>query len=95
MINGELNMTAEECIERIEEILGKDITVSEVPQFLMDGTSITIMYPVGKETLMRLVEISDIIKEWRKKNKNKSKNMEIEYVLGELKNVDPSELERY
>ena len=58
-------MTAEECIGRIEEILEKDITVSEVPQFHVDGTSTTIMYPVGKETLMRLVEISNIIREWR------------------------------
>ena len=58
-------MTAEECIDKIAKVLSRDITVSEVPQFHVDGTSTTIMYPVGKETLMRLVEISNIIREWR------------------------------
>jgi hypothetical protein len=58
-------MTAEECIERIEEVLSREITVCNRPEFHIDGTSTTIAFPGGKETLERLFEIGNIIREWR------------------------------
>ena len=58
-------MTAEECIGRIEEVLSREITICNKPEFHIDGTSTTIAYPGGKETLERLIEISNIIREWK------------------------------
>ncbi len=59
-------MTAEECIDRITEVLSKDITMSDGPNFQIDGRSTNIIYHGGKETLNRLVEISSIINEYKK-----------------------------
>ena len=65
---GELNMTAEECIDRITEVLSRDITISDGPHFQVDGRSTNIIYPGGKDTLERLFEIGSIIKEYKKGN---------------------------
>ena len=64
-------MTAEECIERIMQVLSKDITVSEGTQFHIDGSSTTIINP-GMDLLDRLMDISSIIKKYYKKE-NKAK----------------------
>ena len=58
-------MTAEECIDRITEILSRDITIAEGPHFQIDGRSTNIIYPDGKESLERLFEIGNIIKEYK------------------------------
>ena len=58
-------MTPEECIERIEGILSREITISDRPQFHVDGSSTQVVYQGGKETLERLIEISYVIKQWR------------------------------
>ena len=62
-------MTAEECIDKIIEVLSRDITISDGPHFQVDGRSTNIIYPGGKDTLERLFEISSIIKEYKKGNK--------------------------
>ena len=59
-------MTANECIDRITEVLSKGITISDGPHFQIDGRSTNIIYPGGKDTLERLLEISSIIKEYKK-----------------------------
>lgn len=61
-------MTAEECIDRITEVLSRDITISGGPHFQVDGRSTNIIYPGGKDTLGRLFEIGSIIKEYKKEN---------------------------
>ena len=61
-------MTAEECIDRITEVLSRDITISEGPQFHVDGRSTNIIYPSGKDTLERLFEIGRIIKEYKERH---------------------------
>lgn len=58
-------MTAEECIDEITKVLSRDITVSDGPHFQIDGRSTNIIYPDGKESLERLFEIGNIIREWR------------------------------
>jgi hypothetical protein len=55
-------MTAEECIDRILEIVSRPIEVSDGPDFHVDGSSTTIIYPGGKDTVERLFEIGNIIK---------------------------------
>ena len=64
-------MTAEECIDRILEIVSRPIEVSGGPHFQIDGRSTNIVYPGGKDTLERLFEISTIIKEYKEGNKAK------------------------
>ena len=59
-------MTAEECIDKITEVLSRDITISEGPQFHVDGSSTTIINP-GTDLLDRLMDISSIVKEYYKK----------------------------
>jgi len=59
-------MTAEECIDRITDVLSKDITISDGPHFQIDGRSTNIIYAGGKETHARLLEISSIINEYKK-----------------------------
>lgn len=59
-------MTAEECIDRINEVLSRDITISDGPHFQIDGRSTNIIYPSGKDTLERLFQISSIINEYKK-----------------------------
>lgn len=59
-------MTAEECIDRITDVLSRDITISDGPHFQIDGRSTNIIYPNGKDTLERLFQISSIIKEYKK-----------------------------
>lgn len=59
-------MTAEECINRIIEVLSREITISSGPHFQVDGRSTNIIYPGGKDTLERLFEIGSIIKEYKK-----------------------------
>ena len=59
-------MTAEECIDRITKVLSMDITVSNGPEFHVDGSSTTIVYPSGEDTLERLFEIGSIIEEYKK-----------------------------
>ena len=59
-------MTAEECIDRITKVLSMDITISNDPNFQVDGRSTTIIYPGGKDTLERLFEIGSIIREYKK-----------------------------
>ena len=94
-------MTAEECIERITEVLSRDITITGAgcPQFHIDGTSTTIVYPGGKETMERLIEISDIIREWKRGGKRKmtdldkkrlESNRKIAALLSELVEKNPS-----
>ena len=58
-------MTAEECIDEITKVLEKDITISDGPNFQIDGRSTNIIYPDGKESLERLFEIGSIIKEYK------------------------------
>ena len=58
-------MTAEECIDRITNVLSRDITISDGPHFHIDGSSTTIIYP-GKDIMERLVKISIIINEYKK-----------------------------
>jgi hypothetical protein len=62
-------MTAKECIDLILEIVSRPIEVSDGPHFQMDGRSTNIIYPSGKDTLERLFEIGNIIKEYKKGNK--------------------------
>ena len=38
-------MTAEECIDKITEVLSRDVTIAEGPQFHVDGSSTTIINP--------------------------------------------------
>ena len=64
-------MTAEECIDRILEIVSRPIEVSDGPHFQIDGRSTSIIYPGGKDTMERLFEISTIIKEYKEGNKAK------------------------
>ena len=64
----ELNMTAEECIEMITEVLSRNITISDGPHFHINGRSTNIIYTGGKETIERLLEISSIINEYNKGN---------------------------
>ena len=64
-IHGE-GMSAEKCIRQIEEVLSRDITICDRPEFHIDGTSTTIAYPGGKDTLECLFEIGSIIKEYKK-----------------------------
>lgn len=59
-------MTAEECIDRITDVLSRDITISDGPHFQIDGRSTNIIYPNGKDTLERLFQISSIITEYKK-----------------------------
>lgn len=59
-------MIAEECIERITEVLSRDITISDGPHFQVDGRSTTIINP-GTDLLDRMMDISSIIKEYSKK----------------------------
>ena len=59
-------MTAEECIDKITDVLSRDITISEGPQFHVDGSSTTIINP-GTDLLDRLMDISSIVKEYYKK----------------------------
>ena len=59
-------MTAEECIDKIIDVLSRDITVSNVPEFHVDGSSTTMLWPNGKETIERLLEISNIVREYKK-----------------------------
>ena len=59
-------MTAEECIDKITEVLSSDITISDGPNFHMDGSSTNIIFPGGKESLDRLFEIGNIIREYKK-----------------------------
>lgn len=65
-------MTAEECIDKIAEVLSRDITISDGPHFQIDGRSTSIIYPGGKDTLERLFEISNIIRMY--KNNAKEQN---------------------
>ena len=60
-------MTAEECIDRVTEVLSRDITISDGPNFQIDGRSTNIIFPGGKESLERLFEIGNIINEYHKK----------------------------
>ncbi len=60
-------MTAEECIDKITKVLSRDITISNGPNFQVDGRSTNIIYPGGKESLDRLFEIGSIVKEYYKK----------------------------
>ena len=60
-------MSAEECIERIEEVLSRDITFADRPHFHVDGSSTTIVYQGGIEALENLIEISHIIKLYKEK----------------------------
>lgn len=60
------NTTADECIDRIIEVLSRDITISDGPHFHIDGRSTNIIYPSGKDTMERLVQISRIINEYKK-----------------------------
>ena len=55
-------MTAEECIDHILEIVSRPIEVSDGPHFQINGRSTNIIYPGGKDTLERLLEISNIIR---------------------------------
>ena len=66
------NTTADECIDRIAEVLSRDMTISDGPHFHMDGRSTNIIYPSGKDTLERLFEISSIIKDYKKENLKRS-----------------------
>ena len=59
-------MTAEECIDRITEVISRDVTISDGSYFQMDGRSTNIIYPGGKESLERLFEIGNIIREYKK-----------------------------
>ena len=59
-------MTAEECIDKIVGVLSRDVTISEGPQFHVDGSSTTIINP-GTDLLDRLMDISSIVKEYYKK----------------------------
>ena len=65
-------MTAEECIDKITGVLSRDVTISEGPQFHVDGSSTTIINP-GTDLLDRLWDISSIIKEYYNKKGNKAK----------------------
>ena len=65
-------MTAEECIDKIAGVLSRDITVSEGPQFHVDGTSTNIINP-GTDLLDRLWDISSIIKKYYYKKGYKAK----------------------
>ena len=58
-------MSASKCIRRIEGVLSKNITVSHGPKFHVDGSSTSIIFEGGQETLARLVEIAEIIREWK------------------------------
>ncbi len=60
-------MTAEECIDEITKVLSRDVTVAEGPHFHVDGSSTTIINP-GTDLLDRLWDISNIVKEYYKKN---------------------------
>lgn len=64
-------MTAEECIARITKVLSRDVTIADGSYFQMDGRSTNIIYPGGKESLGRLFEIGNIIKEYHKKGESK------------------------
>lgn len=55
-------MTAEECIDRLWEIVSRPIEVADRPEFHVDGSSTTIIFPGGKDTMERLFEIGSIIK---------------------------------
>lgn len=59
-------MTAEECIDRITEVLSRDITIAKGPEFHVDGSSTTIINP-GTDLLDRIMDISSIVKEYYKK----------------------------
>ena len=59
-------MTAEECIDKIAKVLSRDVTISDGSYFQMDGRSTNIIYPGGKESLERLFEIGNIIREYKK-----------------------------
>lgn len=58
-------MTARECIDRIAKVLARDITISDCPIFQVDGRSTNTIFPNGKESLERLLEIGNIIKEYK------------------------------
>ena len=73
-IHGE-GMSAEQCIRRIEEVLSRDITISYRPQFHVDGSSTQVVYQGGKETLERLIEISNFIKQWKNQKYRKFHDM--------------------
>lgn len=55
-------MTAEECIDHILEIVSRPIEVSTGPEFHVDGSSTTIVFPGGKDTMEQLIEIARIIR---------------------------------
>lgn len=59
-------MTAEECIDRIVDVVSRDITISQGPYFQIGGRSTNLIYPNGKDTLERLFQISSIIREYKK-----------------------------
>lgn len=59
-------MTAEECIDRIVDVMSRDITISQGPYFQIGEHSTNIIYPSGKDTLERLLQISSIIREYKK-----------------------------
>ena len=61
-------MTAEDCIDRINKVLSRDITISDGPHFQIDGRSTNIIFPGGKDTLERLFEIGSIIREYKEEN---------------------------
>ena len=65
---GELNMTAEECIDRITEVISRPITLADRPVFHVDGSSTTMVFPGGKDLLFRIDEIALIINEYKKGN---------------------------
>ena len=64
-------MTAEECIDKITEVLSRDITISDGPHFQIDGRSTNIIYPGGTDAVDRLMDISTIVKEYYNKRGNK------------------------
>ena len=59
-------MTAEECIDRIDGVLSRDVTIAQGPHFHVDGSSTTIINP-RTDLLERLMDISSIVKEYYKK----------------------------
>ena len=59
-------MTAEECIDKIANVLSRGITISDGSHFYVDGSSTTIINP-GTDLLDRLMDISSIVKEYYKK----------------------------
>lgn len=61
-------MTAEECIDKIVEVISRPITLADKPVFHVNGSSTTMVFPGGKDMLCRIDEIALIINEYKKGN---------------------------